>query len=108
MAVLKTPYDPQLVEALVTNGGLSPNGPQAAPERVTLKAMGELMSPFNAKFDDLELSDDEITVPDPDGNILEVTIVKPKSTASRPRNGIDFIHGEGLFVGTRHFLLQET
>jgi acetyl esterase/lipase len=107
MAIPKPPYDPQLMESLVANGALPPDGPQPVPQKATINARREFVSALNTKFDDPDLLHEEITVPGPDGNTIQFTIVKPKSPASGPRNGIYYIHGGGMIVGTRHFLLHE-
>ncbi|TVY36269.1 Carboxylesterase [Lachnellula subtilissima] len=108
MANAKPPYDPQMMETLVFAGALPPNGPKPPPTKENLAEHRKFVSLFDAKYDDYpDLSREDISIPGPDGNTIELTIVRPKAPAKGPRNAIYYIHGGGMIMGTRHFMLYE-
>ncbi|TVY52508.1 Carboxylesterase NlhH [Lachnellula cervina] len=108
MAIPKPPYDPQMMEILVIAEALPPKGPRPPPTKENIVEHRKFVGMFEAKYDDYpDLSHEEISIPGPDGNTIELTIVRPKAPAKEPRNAIYYIHGGGMILGTRHLMLQE-
>ncbi|TVY46184.1 Carboxylesterase [Lachnellula occidentalis] len=108
MANAKPPYDPQMLETLVFSGALPPKGPRPPPTKENIVEHRKFCTIFEVKYDDYpDLSREDISIPGPDGNTIELTIVRPKAPAKGPRNAIYYMHGGGMILGTRHFSLQE-
>jgi acetyl esterase/lipase len=103
----KPPYDPQLLEVLVANNCLPPNGPPPPPTKEDINERRKYLLALETKYDDPELSREDLTIPGPDGNTIELTIVRPEAPVSGPRNAIYYIHGGGIIMGRRHFGPQE-
>ena len=109
MATSKPPYDPQMLEALAVTESLPPKGPRPSPTKEDIVERRKFLAVLEAKYEDHpDLSREDLTIPGPDGNTIELTIVKPKAPAKGLRNAIYYIHGGGMIMGTRHFMLQET
>ncbi|TVY78149.1 Carboxylesterase NlhH [Lachnellula suecica] len=106
MATPKAPYDPEMMGTLLASNALPPNGPPPPPTKETIADRRKLTTMWDAKYDDPSLSREDLTIPGPDGNTIELTIVKPNTPASGPRNAIYYIHGGGMILATRHFMVQ--
>ncbi|RDL30792.1 uncharacterized protein BP5553_10137 [Venustampulla echinocandica] len=102
------PFAPELLGPLKAVAG-PPGQPPILKEGIQDRR--DLTEPFSAPenvFKDPHLVHEDTTIPGPDGNTIEVTIVKKKDQAPGLRPGIFYLHGGGLILGKRTFLLQST
>ncbi|KAG9235853.1 Alpha/Beta hydrolase protein [Amylocarpus encephaloides] len=103
------PFDPQMIGPLSAQGMYPVSPPPVTREE--LPSRREMLAPLSADafvFKDPEIEHREEHIPRPDGSTIEITIAQKKDGKAGLRPGIFYMHGGGLILGTRKFLLEES
>ncbi|KAE9371358.1 alpha/beta-hydrolase [Stipitochalara longipes BDJ] len=103
-SLLRPPFDRELAEILK----YIPPNEALTWENVMQKR--ESIKPIcvpEAVFTDPEIKHEEVTISRPSGNV-ELSIIRRKKSAGGLRPAFYWIHGGGMLLGTRHFLLGQT
>jgi acetyl esterase/lipase len=102
-SILKPQIDPELAHAL----NLFPKESKLGTLEGILdqrKMMAPQMSPA-AALSDPEISAEEISFQGPEGNTIELVVLRLKNSAGGKRPCLYNIHGGGMMMGTRHMFI---
>ncbi|KAF2496274.1 alpha/beta-hydrolase [Lophium mytilinum] len=97
-AIPAPPYDAELSVALAQ----LPVGPKLSKEILPmLRQLTGSMYTAEKATAGRQITVEEQTIPGPNGDI-NISIFKPSTSTDKPRPGIYFIHGGGMFMGNRY------
>jgi acetyl esterase/lipase len=101
---IKPPFDPEFAEILEQ----WPANETLTSESISRKRKEvELMWSPEAVLKDPGIKHEELSIPGLAGDIA-LTVLRSKQSAGGLRPAVYYIHGGGMFLGTRYFLLQST